>query len=168
MNERVTISMKELKRLYVVQQVEDKKMTGPEASQQLGLSIRQVRRLIAKYRKKGAAGLIHGNRGRIAHNRIDEGKRMKIQGLAEEEYKDYNDSHFTEELVDEYGLSVSRSTVRRIRRGMGQKSPRKHRPPRHRSSRERKAKAGMLLQADGSRHLCRSAYHLSKPKEGYA
>lgn len=152
MNERVTISMKELKRMYVVQQVEDKKMTGPEASHQLGLSIRQVRRLIAKYRKKGAAGLIHGNRGRLAHNRIDEAERMKIQGLAEEEYKDYNDSHFTEELVEEYGLSVSRSTVRRIRRGMGQKSPRKHRAPRHRSSRERKAKAGMLLQADGSRH----------------
>jgi transposase len=152
MNKRVTFNMKDIKRIYVVQQVEDKKMTGREASDQLGLSIRQVRRLMVKYREKGAAGLIHGNRGRPAHNRMEEGIRVKIQGLAEEEYKDYNDSHFTEELVDEYGLRVSRSTVRRIRREMGQKSPRKHRTPRHRSSRERKAKAGMMLQADGSRH----------------
>lgn len=144
--------MEEIKRASVIDQVENKKMTGAEASQHLGLSIRQVRRLVAKYRAKGAAGLLHGNRGRSAHNRLEESIRVKIQGLAEEEYKDYNDSHFTEELNDEYGLQVSRSTVRRIRRGMGQKSPRKHRPPRHRSSRERRAKAGMLLQADGSRH----------------
>jgi len=152
MDERVTFTMKEIKRLYVIQQVEDKKMTGREASYHLGLSIRQVRRLLVKFREKGGAGLIHGNRGHPAHNRIDEDVRVKIQGLAEEEYKDYNDSHFTEEIEDEYGLKVSRSTVRRIRRGMGQKSPRKHRSLRHRSSRERKAKAGMMLQADGSRH----------------
>jgi len=135
-----------------MQQVEDKRLTGAEASQHLGLSLRQVRRLMVKYREKGGAGLIHGNRGRLAHNRIDEAIQVKIQGLAEEEYKDYNDSHFTEELIEEYGLKVSRSTVRRIRREMGQKSPRKHRSPRHRGSRERKEKAGMMLQADGSRH----------------
>ena len=152
MNERVAFSMKEIKRFYVMQQVEDEKMTGREASQHLGLSLRQVRRLLAKYREKGAAGLIHGNRGRPAHNRVDEAIRVKIQGLAQQEYKDYNDSHFTEELSDEYGLSLSRSTVRRMRRSMGQPSPRKHRSPKQRSSRVRRAKAGELLQADGSRH----------------
>lgn len=152
MNERVAFNMNEIKRFYVLQQVEDKKMTGVEACQHLGLSLRQVRRLLARYREKGAAGLIHGNRGRPAHNRVDEAIRVKIQGLAQEEYQDYNDSHFTEELMDEYGLTLSRSTVRRIRRSIGQPSPRKHRSPRHRSRRERKAKAGELLQTDGSRH----------------
>jgi hypothetical protein len=78
--------------------------------------VRQVRRLLAKYRQEGVPGLVHGNRGRTANNRVDERVRVKIQELAEEEYKDYNDSHFTEELVDEHGLIVSRSTVRRIRR----------------------------------------------------
>ena len=144
--------MNEIKRYHVLQQVEDKKMTGSEASKHLGLSLRQVRRLLAKYREQGAPGLVHGNRGLQANNRVDEDVRVKIQALAEEEYKDYNDSHFTEELAEEHGLVVSRSTVRRIRRAMGQKSPRKHRSPRHRSRRERKAKAGMLLQTDGSRH----------------
>jgi len=146
------MSMNEIKKLYVVQQVEDKKLTGSEAAQHLKLSLRQVRRLVAKYREKGAAGLMHGNRGRSANNRIDESVRVKIQARAEEEYQDYNDSHFTEELVEEHGVVVSRSTVRRIRRAIGQKSPRTHRSPRHRSRRERKPKAGMLLQADGSRH----------------
>jgi hypothetical protein len=36
--------MNEIKRYYVMQQVEDKKMTGVEACQHLGLSLRQVRR----------------------------------------------------------------------------------------------------------------------------
>jgi transposase len=152
MNERVTFNMKEIKRHHVIQQIENHQMTGSEASQHLGLSLRQIRRILAKYRSEGAPGLVHGNRGRTANNRVDECVRVKIQELAEKEYRDYNDSHFTEELVEEHGLIVSRSTVRRIRRAIGQKSPRKHRSPRHRSRRERKPKAGMLLQADGSRH----------------
>ena len=152
MEKRVTMSMNEIKRLNIMQQIEDKRLTGAEAAIHLKLSVRQVRRLVARFREKGATGLVHGNRARSANNRINENVRVKIQMLAKEEYKDYNDSHFTEELIDEYGMQVSRSTVRRIRREIGQKSPRKHHSPRHRSRRERKAKVGMLLQTDGSRH----------------
>jgi transposase len=152
MSERVTLSMDEIKRVYVIQQVEEKKLSGREAAQRLGLSIRQVRRLLVKYRGAGPSGLGHGNRGRAPHNRVDEEVRKKIQELSEKEYKDYNDSHFTEELAEEHGLVLSRCTVRRIRREAGQKSPRKHRASRHRSWRERKERAGLLLQTDGSRH----------------
>jgi transposase len=152
MNERVTFSMKEIKRLYVMQQIAEKQMTGPQGAELLGISLRQIRRLIAKYRERGAPGLVHGNRGRAPNNRIAEAWRARIWELAQGEYQDYNDSHFTEELAEEHGLKVSRSTVRRIRRQNGQASPRKHRAPRHRSRRERKAQAGMLLQTDGSRH----------------
>jgi transposase len=152
MNERVTLSMDEIKRVYVLQQVEERKLSGREAAQRLSLSLRQVRRLLVKYRREGASGLGHGNRGRAPKNRVNGEVRKKIQELSEEEYKDYNDSHFTEELAGEHGLVLSRSTVRRIRREAGQKSPRKRRAPRHRSWRERKQKAGMLLQTDGSRH----------------
>lgn len=144
--------MNEIKRLYVLQQVEDKQLTGFQAARLLGLSLRQVRRLIAKFREQGAPGIVHGNRGRAPNNRIAEAVRTRILELMEEEYQDYNDSHFTEELFEQHGLEVSRSTVRRIRRQAGQKSPRKRRPPRHRSRRVRKEKAGMLLQTDGSRH----------------
>lgn len=152
MSERVTLSMDELKRVYVLEQVEEKKLSGREAAQRLGLSIRQVRRLLVKYREAGAPGLAHGNRGRAPHNRVSEEVRRKIQELSAEEYRDYNDSHFTEELTEEHGVVLSRCTVRRIRREAGQRSPRKRRAPRHRSWRERKERAGMLLQTDGSRH----------------
>ena len=146
------MTMQEMKRLYVVQQVEERQMTGNQGAELLGLSLRQMRRIIAKYLEEGAPGLVHGNRGRAPNNRIDETVRAKIIELGEGEYQDYNDSHFTEELNEEYGLEISRSTVRRIRRQAGQKSPRKRRAPRHRRRRERKEQAGMLLQTDGSHH----------------
>jgi transposase len=152
MSEKVTLTMNEIKRVYAIQQIEEGKFTGPQAAQYLDLSLRQVRRLVARYRKQGATGLIHGNRGRPAHNRVQEAKRSKIEQLMEEQYQDYNDSHFTEELAEEHGLQISRSTLRRIRRAKGQKSPRKRRSSRYRRRRERKARAGMLLQGDGSRH----------------
>jgi transposase len=144
--------MNEIKRVYVMEQILEGNMTGKQAAERLGLSLRQIRRLIAQYREKGAAGLIHGNRGRPAHNRVKEAVRVKIEQLMEEEYQDYNDCHFTEELAEEHGLHVSRSTLRRIRRAQGQKSPRKRRSSRYRRRRERKAQAGLLLQGDGSRH----------------
>ncbi len=119
--------------MYVLQQVEEKKLSGREAAQRLGLSIRQIRRLLEKYRKAEATGLAHRNRGRAPHNRVDEEVLKKIQELSEEEYRDYNDSHFTEELAEEHALVLSRCTVRRIRQEAEQKSPRKRRAPRHRS-----------------------------------
>lgn len=152
MDKRVTLSMNEIRRVYVMQQIADKQITGSQGAQLLGLSLRQIRRLIAKYREQGAPGLAHGNRGRAPNNRIEEAWQARIWELAQEKYKDYNDSHFTEELEAKHGMKVSRSTVRRIRRKNNQPSPRKHRSPRHHSRRPRKPQAGMLLQTDGSRH----------------
>lgn len=153
MEKRVTMSMKELKRMEVMQMIDKKLITGVKATEMLGLSLRQVRRIIARYQEQGATGMVHGNRGREAQNRIKEAVRTEILKLAREQYRDYNDSHFTEELTSEkHGLQVSRSTVRRIRRADGLGSPRKRRPPRHRSKRERKPQAGMMLQTDGSDH----------------
>lgn len=143
MKTRVTFNMKEIKRLHLLQQIVDKQMTAPQAAELLGLSLRQVRRLVVKYRHQGAPGIAHGNRGRTPSNQIKEDIRSKILALAENQYRDYNDCHFTEELAEKYGLQVSRSTVRRLRRQANLKSPRKRRAPGHRSRRQRKEQAAM-------------------------
>ena len=152
MDRRVTLTVKEQKRLKVITEMEAGRMTGRKAAEMLGLSLRQVRRLIAAYRKEGAAGLAHGNRGRPSPRRTPEEVRGYILKLAREVYHDYNDTHFAEKLAEQHNLSVSRSTVRRLRRSIGQGSPRKRRAPRHRSRRERYVQSGMLLQIDGSHH----------------
>jgi transposase len=152
MDRRVTLTVKEQKRLKVITEMEAGRMKGREAAEMLGLSLRQVRRLTAAYRKEGAAGLAHGNRGRPSPHRTPEEVREHILKLARERYQDYNDTHFTEKLAEKHETYVSRSTVRRLRRSIGQGSPRKRRAPRHRSKRERYVQSGMLLQIDGSHH----------------
>ncbi len=69
--ETVTLNRKEQKRLFVFNQVEKGKMSDREAAEVLGLSLRHVRRLLAAYRKEGAAALAHGNRGRRPHHSLE-------------------------------------------------------------------------------------------------
>jgi len=62
--EWVTLSRKEQDRVEVLNLVERGGLVGRDAGALMGLSVRQVRRLLAGYRREGVAALAHGNRGR--------------------------------------------------------------------------------------------------------
>ena len=79
------MNRKEQRRLVVLNQVEVGRMTGREA-EVLGLSLRHVRRLLAAYRKEGAAALAHGNRGRKPANALGDGLKRQVVGLAQSTY----------------------------------------------------------------------------------
>ena len=64
------MSAKELNRLEVKQRLSEKRMSHMKAGRILDLSMRQIKRLLKTYRKKGAAGLISRQRGRRSHNRL--------------------------------------------------------------------------------------------------
>jgi transposase len=151
MRERVTLTKKEQSRLMVLNGVEVGRMIAREAAEVLGLSLRHVRRILAAYRKEGAAGLAHGNRGRKPHNALNDELKKRVLHLAQSTYAGCNTQHFTELLAEREGITVSRSAVRLILLGAGLSSPRKRRPPKHRSRRERYPREGMLLQTDASR-----------------
>ena len=136
----------------VLNQVKTGKMTGEGAAEVLGLSLRHVRRILAAYKKEGAAALAHGNRGRKPSHTLDAGMKKQVLELAQSTYAGCNHQHFTELLAEREGIILSRSSVRRILLDVGIRSPRKRRPPRHRSRRQRYPQEGMLLQTDGSRH----------------
>jgi transposase len=152
MKERVTLNKKEQRRLMVLNLVGAGKMTAEEAGGLLGLSMRHVRRILAAYRKEGAAALAHGNRGRKPYNALNGGVRKQVVELAQSTYAGCNTQHLSELLAEREGIVLSRSSVRRILLGVGIRSPRKRRPPKHRSRRERYPQEGMLLQTDGSDH----------------
>jgi transposase len=146
----MTLTPEEGRRLHVLTLLEGKRITATQAAEALGLTVRQLRRLRGALRREGPAALIHGNRGRPAPNRLPEALRAQIVALARGRYAGLNDHHLTEKLTTVEGLPVSRVTVRRILRAAGVISPRRRRPPRHRSRRPRRAQAGLLLQLDGS------------------
>lgn len=148
----VTLTVREQKRLFVITEVLGGRWAAAKGADQLGLSVRQMRRLLAAYRRDGPAALVHGNRGRVTARRLSPRVRDEVVRLIKANYADYNDYHLTEVLAEEHDIELSRSSVRRIRQEAGIPSPRKRRAPRHRSWRERSAQRGMLLQIDGSKH----------------
>ncbi len=152
MKELVTLNKEESKRSMVLGQVEQGKMSRREAAEVLGVSVRHLKRILAAYRKEGAEALAHGNRGKTPSNALDTGTKERVVKLAKSAYSGCNHQHFTELLAEREGIILSRSTVRRFLMEEGMNSPRKRRPPKHRSRRERRAQRGMLLQIDGSDH----------------
>ncbi|HDH33980.1 MAG TPA: hypothetical protein ENG88_00810, partial [Nitrospirae bacterium] len=146
------MSIKELQRVRVMEQVMGGGLSLVEGSGYLGLSYRQSKRLKASYSIRGPVGLIHDNRGRRPGNALSESEKEIIMNLSSGKYANTNDSHFTEMLEEREGINVSRETIRRIRRSSGQKPKRRRRPVKHRSRRPRKASQGMLVQWDGSPH----------------
>lgn len=148
----VMLNLKEQKRLMVLNGIERRQLTGRQGAEALQLSLRHTKRLLAAYRKEGAAALAHGNRGRKPTHAMGEAVKARVLDLARSKYAHFNTQHFTELLGEREGINLSRSSVRRILLQGGISSPRKRRPPRHRSRRERYPREGMLLQIDGSHH----------------
>jgi transposase len=147
-----TLTMKEEKRLEIIQRVFRGKQTVVGAALVLGVSERQCYRIKARVVSRGAQGVVHGNRGRVSRRKVKKGIERRIVELARGKYRGFNDHHLTEKLKEEERIELSREKVRRILRSQGICSPRKKRAPKHRSRRERREAEGMMLQVDGSLH----------------
>ena len=77
------------------------------ASQKLGLSRRQIDRLIIIYKEKGKAGFVHGNRTRKPVNALDKSISEDIILLYKNKYQDWNFNHFKEFLKKDENIDVS-------------------------------------------------------------
>ena len=148
----LTLTKKEQTRLYIMNGVLERQWSVGEAAQLLGVSVRHTWRLLAAYRKEGAAALAHRNRDRLPSNATPVAVQTQVIALARDRYKGVNHTHMTELLAEREGIVLSRSTLRRLLSGAGLPSPRHRLPPRHRHRRERMPQEGMLVQIDGSHH----------------
>src|SRR5438132_4163704 len=152
MEDSVTLNQAEQRRLLVLNHLEAGALVNAEAAELLGVSTRQIRRLRAAYRERGAAALAHGNRGRRPAHALDPALAARVVELATSTYAGFNREHLTEMLATQEDIHLSRPSVHRILARAGVAPARKRRAPRHRSRRERMPQEGMLLQIDGSRH----------------
>ena len=146
------MTQKEQARLQVLNSLLAEHMTLDQAATLMGVSARHTRRILAAYRREGAAALAHGNRGLRSTNATPEPLRSEVLRLAQTRYPDANHTHLSELLREREGIEIGRTTLRRILTGAGLKSPRRRRPPRHRVRRQRMPREGMLVQVDGSHH----------------
>ncbi|MDF0666161.1 MAG: ISNCY family transposase [Nitrospira sp.] len=149
--DRVLMSGKELRRVHVIRQALEKQITQEKAGELLGLTERQIRRLLRRVEQEGDQGLVHRGRGQPSNRRIPEQRKAKILKLYEERYGDFGPTLATEKLAERHRLEVSAETLRGWLMAKGVTHFRRRKRP-HRAWRARKAHVGELVQLDGSHH----------------
>ena len=77
----ITMSMQELKRVHVIRQVMEQRLTQVQAGTLVGLTARHVRRLIQRVEQEGDQGLVHRGRGKPSNRRIPEKVKAKALTL---------------------------------------------------------------------------------------
>jgi transposase len=146
------MSKKEVTRLEVMTRLKAKRLSQAEASQMLGISIRQVKRLYAAYRKAGAKGLVSQKRGKVSNHQLDEAVVQTARDLIYARYRDFGPTLAHEKLVEKHGLKISDESVRKLMIAEGLWKPKRAKAVATHQMRERRACFGELVQIDGSDH----------------
>src|SRR5687767_14934054 len=98
--EQVTMSRKERERLVVLNKVKAKELSRREASEVLGLSLRQLHRMWLRFKAEGDRGLTHRARGRASPRRADEADRLRVLALYRERYRGFGPTLLAEKLAE--------------------------------------------------------------------
>jgi hypothetical protein len=146
------MSARERERSHVIRQAVDGLLSQREASERLGICVRQFKRLVARWKRDGDAGLVSRQRGRASHNRLPDGARDGIVALLRAKYTDFGPTLASEKLLELDGIAVSRETVRRLQMEVKLWKPKSRRARRVFQLRERRPRFGELIQIDGSPH----------------
>ncbi len=147
----ILMKQKDLKRLKVLEQAVEKKIVQRKAAEWLGLSERQVRRLVQRMRAEGAKGLLHGLRGKASNRRCEKSFKEKVLGKYQQRYEGFGPTLACEKLSEKEKIEVSRETLRKWLIAEGLWKKRRH-ISEHHKWRERKECFGEMVQADGSHH----------------
>jgi transposase len=146
------MSGSERDRGFLVRQSVEGRLSQRAASERLGISVRQFKRLVRAWRCDGDAGLVSHQRGRPSHRRMSEAMRTRIGDLLREKYADFGATLATEKLLELDEIKVSVEMVRRIQIGLCLWRPKTRRARRVFRLRERRPRFGELIQIDGSPH----------------
>jgi len=144
---------KEILRHSVIKNLIEGRINGTDASKQIQVSVRQVRRIKVKVKQKGAEGVIHGNRGRISNRRIDNETIAKTIALLEKKYQGFKPTLAAEKLSELDKIELSNEKVRQImiENKLWKTKPRKQAKKKY-FWRARKDNYGEMEQFDGSYH----------------
>lgn len=140
-------------RLVVLKKTKNKLITRKQAAQELGVSVRQVRRLLKGLDKRGDKAVIHALRGQRSNRKIDEEiEQEAVKILSAPVYKDFGPTLAAEYLGDKHGIEASKETVRqwmirgKLWRAKAEKVKAVH------CWRPRRSRFGELVQWDTSDH----------------
>ena len=104
---KVELRMNEKEKYDVIKELVDHNGNKNRAAMKLGISKRQINRLIIKYKEKGKSGFIHGNRSKKPVNTLDKSISEDIILLYKTKYYDFNFNHFKDFLKKDENINVS-------------------------------------------------------------
>lgn len=154
------MSLKEHRRAVVVERVVEEGLRLADAAVLMGVSSRQAKRLVARFRAGGRAALVHRGVGKRSNHARPAAERARVLKLVREEFggpaevgpaQRFGPTLAAEQLEEEYGIAIPRTTLRdwMVKERLWTRV-RKTRPrPRRR---ERRRHFGELVQLDGSFH----------------
>src|ERR1039458_9223652 len=100
-------------RLVTLKKAKKKLITRREAAEELGVSVRQVKRLLYGLKKRGDQAVIHGLRGRPSKRKIDGSiERQAVKILSAPVYEGFGPTLAAEYLGNQHGIAASKETVR--------------------------------------------------------
>lgn len=162
--ELITMTKKESERLNIINSLINGIIDGTEASKQMGVSTRQVRRLKQRVIKLGPRGIIHQSRGGKGNRSYSKEFLDKIKSILKTEYYYFTPTMAQEHLLTEHGMKLSIEKVRQLMIKEELWEPKKRRKKEdHRSQRERKDNFGEMQQFDG----CYDKWIYGKDEEQY-
>ena len=104
---KAELRMNEKEKYDVIKELVDHNGNKNRAAMKLGISKRQINRLIIKYKENGKYAFIHGNRSRKPVNTLDKSISEDIITLYKNKYYDFNFNHFKEFLKKDENIDVS-------------------------------------------------------------
>lgn len=120
---KVELRMKEKEKYNVIKELVAHNGNKNRASKKLGISRRQIDRLIVIYKEKGKSGFVHGNRGKQPSKTLDKSISEDIILLYKNKYYDFNFLHFKKYLEKQENIFVSYKFIYNILTKEGILSP---------------------------------------------
>ncbi len=140
-------------RLAALKKAKKKLITQKQAAAEIGVTERQVRRLLRKLRRKGDRAVLHELRGRPSNRKLpDELEQQAIAVLSDPVYRGFGPTLAAEYLHKRHRITVSKETLRRWMAKAGLWKTNRRRVVEVHQWRERRSRCGELVQWDTSTH----------------
>ena len=140
-------------RLVALKKAQKKLITQKQAAAEMGVTERQVRRLVGKLRRKGDRAVLHELRGRPSNRRLSaELEQQAIAILSDPGYWGFGPTLAAEYLRKRHRITVSKETLRRWMAKAGLWKANRRRVVEVHQWRQRRSRDGELVQWDTSTH----------------
>jgi hypothetical protein len=111
---QLLMTQTERDRLVTLKKARKKLITQREAAEELGLSVRHVKRLLYALKKHGDKVVVHGLRGCLSNRRIEEKiEKQAMKILSAPVYEGFGPTLAAEYLGKKHGIEASKETVRK-------------------------------------------------------